>query len=111
MNRIWIELYPKIIRENGKKIKKASGKDLYAVVKNNGYGLGCQRVAQALRGIAKGFCVGNVEEGISLREIGISEEIIILGYSAYRCRVRRSRIAVGDFGTRCPYGRSNCFCS
>lgn len=83
MNRIWIELYPKNIRENGKKIKKASGKDLYAVVKNNGYGLGCQRVAQALRGIAKGFCVGNVEEGISLREMGISDEIIILGYSPF----------------------------
>lgn len=84
MNRVWIELFSESIGKNGAKIKKASGKSIYAVVKNDGYGMGCKNVARALRGIADGFCIGEVAEGIALREAGFSENILILGYTSPR---------------------------
>ncbi|PAB01033.1 alanine racemase [Enterococcus canintestini] len=54
--------------------------NLFAVVKANGYGHGAVAVAKAaLKGGANGFCVATIDEGIELREAGITQPILILG--------------------------------
>ncbi|MBL1223566.1 alanine racemase [Enterococcus sp. BWR-S5] len=54
--------------------------ELFAVVKANGYGHGAVQTAlSARRGGATGFCVSLLDEGIELREAGITEPILILG--------------------------------
>lgn len=55
-------------------------RELFAVVKANGYGHGAvQTAVSARRGGATGFCVALLDEGIELREAGIMEPILILG--------------------------------
>ncbi len=56
------------------------GRELFAVVKANGYGHGAVATAKAaISGGAAGFCVATVDEGIELREAGFTEPIVILG--------------------------------
>lgn len=59
-------------------IKAAGGSPLIAVVKDDGYGHGGERVALALCGIASSFAVATVEEGASLRIAGVTEEILVM---------------------------------
>lgn len=54
--------------------------NLFAVVKADGYGHGATAVAHAaLKGGASGFCVATIDEGIELREAGITQPILVLG--------------------------------
>jgi alanine racemase len=56
------------------------GRELFAVVKADGYGHGAVQTAlSARKGGAAGFCVALLDEGIELREAGITEPILILG--------------------------------
>lgn len=55
-------------------------RDVFAVVKANGYGHGAVPVAKAaLAGGATGFCVATLDEGVALRESGLTEPILVLG--------------------------------
>lgn len=70
------------IRNNFKRLHAmAPGSTAYAVVKADAYGLGAVKVAQHLEQAADGFCVATPQEGIELREAGISKPIICLGYT------------------------------
>ena len=53
--------------------------NLGAVVKANAYGHGLVPVARALSGVADGYCVYRVDEGLALREAGIDGPILVLG--------------------------------
>lgn len=54
-------------------------KELFAVVKADGYGHGAIETAHAaVSGGAKGFCVATLDEGIQLREAGFLHPILIL---------------------------------
>ena len=68
----------KRIRENAKIVKRAAGTPLIAVVKDNAYGHGAERVALALQGIADMFAVATIDEGAALRCAGIEEDILVL---------------------------------
>ncbi len=55
------------------------GKELFAVVKANGYGHGAIETAHAaIAGGATGFCVANLDEGLELREAGFTQPILVL---------------------------------
>lgn len=55
------------------------GKELFAVVKADGYGHGAIETAHAaVKGGAKGFCVATLDEGIQLREAGFTQPILVL---------------------------------
>lgn len=55
------------------------GKELFAVVKANGYGHGAVETATAaVAGGASGFCVAIIDEGIELREAGFTQPILVL---------------------------------
>lgn len=62
-------------------VQKQQGKrDVFAVVKANGYGHGAVPVAKAaLAGGAAGFCVATLDEGIALRENGLTAPILVMG--------------------------------
>ncbi|MCB5952116.1 alanine racemase [Enterococcus sp. BWT-B8] len=56
------------------------GRELFAVVKADGYGHGAVETAySAKKGGASGFCVALLDEGLELREAGLTEPILILG--------------------------------
>ncbi|WP_165004228.1 MULTISPECIES: alanine racemase [unclassified Enterococcus] len=60
------------------------GKELFAVVKANGYGHGAVEAAQAaVAGGATGFCVANLDEGVELREAGFTQPILVLNMIPY----------------------------
>lgn len=56
------------------------GKQIFAVVKANAYGHGLVPVAQAAHeaGVS-GFCVAIIDEGVALRQAGLTEPILVLG--------------------------------
>ena len=68
----------KRIRENARLVKGAAGAPLIAVVKDDGYGHGAERVAHALHGVADMFAVATIDEGAALRCAGVSEDILVL---------------------------------
>lgn len=70
------------IKENIKNEVKhlKNNQQLWAVVKANAYGHGAIPVANtALQAGATGFCVATLDEGLELREYGISKSILVLG--------------------------------
>ena len=60
--------------------RHAGGAKVWAVLKADGYGHGAPAVARTLeRAGADGFCVALLEEGIELREAGITAPILVMG--------------------------------
>ena len=83
-SRAWLELDRAALRHNIEVLnaRLPQGCRLMAVVKANGYGHGA--VPVALECQAKGveaFCVATSQEGVELRESGITGEILVLGYT------------------------------
>lgn len=75
-------IHTEAIKENvANEVKRLpEGKELFAVVKADGYGHGAIETAHAaVSGGAKGFCVATVDEGMQLREAGFTQTILILG--------------------------------
>jgi len=68
------------IRHNVATIAGASGTDVWAVVKADGYGHGAAAVARAaLDGGAVGLCVALVHEGVELRRAGLDAPVLVFG--------------------------------
>ncbi len=68
----------KNIRYNAAQIsRQTEGAPLFAVVKDDAYGHGMVEVAHALSDSASLFCVATVEEGVTLRTAGISQDILV----------------------------------
>lgn len=78
--RVYAEVDIKNIRHNLFTIKKQCGKKLLVVIKANAYGHGARKISQATKDIADYFAVATIEEAITLREDGIENPILILGY-------------------------------
>ena len=81
-SRAWVEVDSKAIENNSRVLKNFIGKDclLMAVVKADGYGHGSETVAKAaLIGGADSLGVATLEEGIQLRNAGLTCQILILG--------------------------------
>lgn len=79
------------IRENvaNEIARLPKGKELFVAVKANGYGHGAIPSAlAAIAGGANGFCVATLDEGLELREAGLTQPILVLGVvPAYACFV------------------------
>ena len=69
------------LRFNLRVVKRhAAGAKIWAVLKADGYGHGAPAVARTLeRAGADGFCVALLEEGVELREAGITAPILVMG--------------------------------
>ena len=69
------------IVKNVATIKKQlrTGTRFCAVVKANAYGLGIERISKLLAPLVDCFAVASVDEGITLRRIGIRQDILLFG--------------------------------
>ncbi len=56
----------------------AGGSKMWAVIKANAYGHGITRIARGLRSLADGFALLDLEDAVRLREVGISQPILLL---------------------------------
>ncbi len=67
------------VRTNAEAVRRNHpGRPFFAVIKANAYGLGAPPVAAALAGIADGFGVATLEEGLELRRAGITAPVLML---------------------------------
>ncbi len=84
IKRTWAEVDLCALEENFKAIRAHIGKDtkLCCVVKADGYGHGAVEVAKLYSCLgADFFAVSNIDEALELREHGIKEPVLILGYT------------------------------
>lgn len=83
-DRAWIGISKENLLHNTEKLQRLSGTGcaLMPAVKANAYGHGDILVSRILQdeGI-RDYCVASVDEGIRLRQAGISGQILILGYT------------------------------
>ncbi|MCP2729857.1 alanine racemase [Limnofasciculus baicalensis] len=80
--RAWVEIDLAALSHNVQQLRQilAPHTQLMAVVKADAYGHGATMVASTvLESGASGLCVATVEEGIQLREAGITAPILLLG--------------------------------
>lgn len=67
------------VRHNVRVVREMVGTEVWAVVKADAYGHGAVPVAQAMASAgAAGLCVALVEEGLELREAGITLPILVM---------------------------------
>jgi len=83
IRRTRVEVDLAAIVANARALQRLAGTALYAVVKADGYGHGAVSVATALAEAkaASGFCVSLVEEGVAMREAGVTAPILVMGPS------------------------------
>lgn len=76
---VWVEVDTSAIRHNFEQIQKYVGSNttVMPVLKTNAYGHGLEIVAKALRDQASYFGVSTLEEGIRLRQAGISAPVLV----------------------------------
>ena len=91
--RSYAEISLGALRTNLQQIRGrlSSGVAVMAVIKADAYGHGAVRVAQALSGQVEYFAVAFPDEAFELREAGIKEPVLVLGYSSpaqYREMIR-----------------------
>lgn len=84
-HRAWIEVDLRAIKENIASIRRyiGKGRGIIPVIKSNAYGHGIRDVARAIEreeGI-RYLGVASVEEGVMLREDGISAQVLVMGPS------------------------------
>ncbi len=82
--RAWIELDLANLRHNVAVLRALlpPGCELMPALKANAYGHGAVPIAKELRKLGvEAFCVASVQEGVELRQHGISGMILILGYT------------------------------
>jgi alanine racemase len=81
----WVEIDAGALRNNIAEFKRrlTPGTRLGAVVKSNAYGHGMIDVARAAAAAsADWLCVNNVHEGVALREAGLTQPVLVMGYVA-----------------------------
>jgi len=83
IRRTRVEIDLQAIVGNAVAVRAVTGTSLYAVVKADAYGHGAVSVATALAQAkaAAGFCVSLVEEGVALRDAGVTLPILVMGPS------------------------------
>ena len=81
-NRVYAKIDLDAICDNVTQVQQLVGEsvEVYAVIKANAYGHGALQVAKALKKMVAGFGVATAEEALSLRDAGIKNPILILGY-------------------------------
>lgn len=83
-DRAWISIDKENLLHNVKELRRLSGARcaLMPAVKANAYGHGDVLVCRILQDAGiRDYCVASVDEGIRLRQAGISGQILILGYT------------------------------
>ncbi len=85
IRRTRVEVDLAAVIANARTVRRLAGTDIYAVVKADAYGHGAIAIAQALTRAkaAAGFAVSLVEEGVALREAGVTAPVLVMGPSQH----------------------------
>ncbi len=67
------------VRANAQTVRRETGVPLIAVVKADAYGLGAQRVAEAIADLVDGFCTSTLNEAISARVERFGKSTLTIG--------------------------------
>jgi alanine racemase len=79
--RAWVDVSTRAFQQNFLRIREAVGEGVRIIpmVKANAYGLGLAGAVEALEPLGPwGYGVASVEEGVELRELGISRPLLVL---------------------------------
>ena len=77
--RAWVDVDLGALAANARTLVALTGSRLLPMVKANGYGLGAVAVARALEPLEPwGYGVASVEEGVLLRQAGITRAVLVL---------------------------------
>lgn len=81
--RVYASVNLDAIYQNVKNLKENTkqGTDVIAVIKTDGYGHGAVPIARTIDNLVAGYAVATSDEGMILRDNGITKPIIILGYT------------------------------
>lgn len=81
--RVYASVNLDAIYQNVKNLKENTkqGTDVIAVIKTDGYGHGAIPIARTIDNLVAGYAVATSDEGVILRDNGITKPIIILGYT------------------------------
>ncbi len=81
--RIHAEINLDSICDNIRNTRKIIDKDtkIMAIIKADGYGHGAVPIAKVLNPLVDAYGISIVEEGVELREAGVTKPILILGYA------------------------------
>jgi alanine racemase len=93
----WLELDAGALRHNAREIARVvDGRPILAVVKNNGYGLGTERVGLALEQASEvaGFAVVKPDEALALRAAGVQKPILFMGLASAETAIELARLDV-----------------
>jgi len=100
-----VDVSPRALRENFRRVRTSAGEGVRVIpmVKADAYGLGMARCIEFLEPLEPwGYGVAAVEEGIRVRELGISRPVIVLSAvppGSYLPAVRAGlSVSVGDRG-------------
>ena len=107
--RVWAEIDLNAAENNFRFIRGRLRPDamLCCVIKANAYGHGAVRLARLYEGLgADWFGVSNIEEGIQLRDAGIQEPVLILGYTPVLCAGDLARYSLSQCVYSEDYGRA-----
>lgn len=79
----WLEIDLEAIRSNVRRLAQLSGRPVMTVLKANAYGHGLVEVARAVRQAGASWIgIARVEEGLILRQGGITGDILVMGHAA-----------------------------
>ena len=81
--RVYASVNLDAIYQNVKNLKENTkqGTDVIAVIKTDGYGHGAIPIARTIDNLVAGYAVATSDEGVILRDNGVTKPIIILGYT------------------------------
>lgn len=93
--RTYALIHLEAIRQNILETRKrvGDGTKIMAIVKANAYGHGADKVAAYIKNDVYGFAVATVREAVALRECGIKNPILILGYV---CKAEYETVILND---------------
>jgi alanine racemase len=78
----WIEIHAANLAHNVREIaRRAGGRPILAVIKNNAYGMGLREAARLLEPLAavRGFAVVKLQEAVTLRDAGVRKPVLLMG--------------------------------
>lgn len=103
----WLEIDPDAIRHNVRETARlAEGRSIFAVVKNNGYGLGTTNVARILDPLPEvaGLAVVKADEAFELVDAGVRSPVLLMALAPLEVEEELARRSVRllPFGNDAP---------
>ena len=107
IKRTWAEINLDAVEANFKAIRNHIGNaKICCVVKADGYGHGAQKLAHLYSKLgAEHFAVSNIDEAVELRESGLTEPLLVLGFTPVALAAKLSAYKISQAVYGLEYAR------